>query len=61
MATCDQLEVMWVDGLCEQLHQGDMIAGSHRTHVEQGAAMNATYEYSLEFQLVQYNESNCPS
>lgn len=61
VATCDQLEVRWHNGLCSQLHANEFpIASSLHATVLQPAAMNATYEYSIEILLVQYNESACP-
>jgi len=59
-ATCDQLTVKWVNGLCLQLHQGFEQAGSLRVHVEQGAEMDSTYTFQVRNKLVQFNESQCP-
>ena len=61
VASCDQLEVRWHNGLCSQLHANEPpIASSLHTTVLQPAAMNATYTYGVEVFLVQYNESACP-
>lgn len=59
-ATCDQLTVEWIDGLCIQLHQSDRVASSLRVHVEQDAEMSSQYTFGVEVLLVQYNESTCP-
>jgi hypothetical protein len=60
VATCDQLTVTWVDGLCTQLHQSSHLASSLRVHVEQDAEMSSQYTFGVSVLLVQYNESACP-
>ncbi|NIS82348.1 MAG: hypothetical protein GTO14_19555 [Anaerolineales bacterium] len=60
IATCDQLSVKWADGLCTQMHQWDFLGSSLDIHVEQGAAQQSVYEFSIEVQLNQFNESRCP-
>lgn len=59
-ATCDQLTVKWINGLCAQLHRGDEMASSLRVHVEQEAAQDFRYTFSIFVRLVQWNESSCP-
>jgi hypothetical protein len=61
VASCDQATVTWANGLCSQLHEGDFLGSSLRVHVEQAAAQNATYNFGVEVQLNQFNESACPS
>jgi hypothetical protein len=60
VATCDQLTVTWANGLCAQLHEGDFLGSSLRVHVEQEAEQCSMYTFSVEVQLNQFNESNCP-
>ena len=60
-ASCDQLSVDWVDGLCQQLHQGDVLASNLLVAVEDLAEPNTFYNFGLEVQLNQYNESACPN
>lgn len=60
IASCDQATVTWANGLCTQLHQGDFLGSSLRVHVEQEAAQNTTYNFGVEVQLNQFNESACP-
>lgn len=59
-ATCDQLKVVWSDGLCAQLHPGDFHGASLKTTVLQNAQQATTYGFNVQVQLNQYNESNCP-
>jgi len=60
VATCDQLTVEWVDGLCAQLHERSKLASSLRVHVEQKAEQSSKYTFGVEVQLNQWNESKCP-
>lgn len=60
IAQCNELTVTWANGLCTQLHQGDFLASSIYTEVQQDAAQNSQYEFSIEIQLNQFNESGCP-
>ncbi len=61
-ATCDQLTVWFVDGLCTQIDPGDPvgIASDMFAHVEQGAAESTTYGFDVTIQVNQWNESQCP-
>jgi hypothetical protein len=59
-ATCDQLTVRWIDGLCTQLHRGDELAGALRVHVEDKAEQALSYTFTLRVRLVQWNQSACP-
>jgi len=60
-ATCDQLTVIFVDGLCTQIDPGDQfgIASDMFAHVEQGAAESTTYRFDVTIQVNQWNESQC--
>ena len=60
-ASCDQMTVTWVDGLCQQLHQGDFLASNLWVEVEDLAEADTFYDFGLEVQLNQYNESACPN
>jgi hypothetical protein len=60
IAECDQLTVQFGDGLCEQLHYGYWVDGSVDVTVKQAAAELTTYEFAIEWQLNQFNESACP-
>jgi hypothetical protein len=59
-ATCDQVKIVWADGLCTQLHPGDFHGGSLKVTVLQNAQMATTYTFGVQVQLNQYNESSCP-
>ncbi len=59
-ASCDQATVTWANNLCTQLHAGDFVGSSLRVHVEQEAEQNTTYNFGVEVQLNQFNESLCP-
>ena len=46
-----------VNGVGAQLHQGDTQASSFKIHVEQCAEQGATYTFTVEIVLVQWNEA----
>lgn len=60
--TCDQLAIVFTDGLCEQVDPGNPfgLASNFKVHVEQGASELATYDFALAIQVNQWNESSCP-
>lgn len=62
VASCDQLTVTFVDGLCTQIDPGDPwgIASSVRVHVEQNAEELTQYGFDVEILLMQWNETACP-
>jgi len=53
---CDQLSVVWFDGLGDQLHPGWEVASSLAMHVEQPAAQDSRYRLELALCLGQWNE-----
>jgi len=57
VATCDQLTITFGNGLKTELHEDDFVASSVRVHVEQAADQTTEYEFSVEIELVQWNES----
>ncbi len=54
---CDQLTVVFVDGIGSQLDPDDTLASSLRIHVEQPAKERTTYEFDVLVCLAQWNES----
>ena len=54
--SCDQLTVMYADGIGAQLHQGYTEAGSLTIHVEQPADQLSTYEFDVLHCMAQWNE-----
>lgn len=55
--TCDQLTVVFVDGIGAQVDPHDTMASSLRIHVEQPAKERSTYEFDVLVCLAQWNES----
>jgi len=53
---CDQLSVVFVDGIGSQIDPGDGAASSLRVHVEQQAAQNAEYTFEVKVCVGQWNE-----
>lgn len=53
---CDQLTVIYVDGIGAQVDPGDGMASSLVVHVEQPAGQNATYEFDVIECMAQWNE-----
>ncbi len=58
--SCDQLTVVFVDGIGAQLDPEDQLASSLRIHVEQPAKERSTYEFDVLVCLAQWNESPTP-
>lgn len=58
--SCDQLTVVFVDGIGSQLDPRDKMASSLRIHVEQPAKERSTYEFDVLVCLAQWNESPTP-
>jgi len=54
--TCDQLTVVFADGVGLQLDPDDSLASSVRIHVEQAAKERTTYEFDVGVCLAQWNE-----
>lgn len=54
---CDQLTVVFVDGIGAQFEPGEMAASSIRLHVEQDADQDATYQFLVSICVAQWNES----
>jgi hypothetical protein len=55
--TCDQLTVIFQNGVGLQLHPGAKTPTNLMVHVEQQAAENATYEFDAVVCVAQWNES----
>lgn len=55
--SCDQLTVVFVDGIGLQLDPDDTVASSLRIHVEQLAKERTTYGFEVRVCLAQWNES----
>ena len=55
--SCDQLTVVYADGIGSQVDPGDGLGSSLRVHVEQPAEMGATYEFQVRTCVAQWNES----
>lgn len=53
---CDQLTVLFFDGIGSQLHQDDQSASSLTIHVEQPADQNSIYEFDIWLCMAQWNE-----
>jgi hypothetical protein len=54
---CDELTVVFVDGVGSQIDPGDMVASSLRIHIEQPAEQNAEYAFKLRICVAQWNEA----
>ena len=55
-----EIYIVFVDGIGTQLEPGDPAASSFKFHVEQCAAELATYTFTVEVLLVQWNEYTPP-
>jgi hypothetical protein len=55
--SCDQLTVVFVDGVGQQIDPGGIEASSIRLHVEQDADQNAAYEFQVRICVAQWNEA----
>jgi hypothetical protein len=53
---CDQLTVIFFDGIGSQVDPEDMSSSSVMLHVEQPADQNSTYEFDVRVCLAQWNE-----
>lgn len=53
---CDQLTVVFVDGIGAQVDPGDGVGSSLRVHVEQRAAQGAEYTFEVKICVAQWNE-----
>ncbi len=53
---CDQLTVVFVDGIGAQYEPGEIAASSIRLHVEQDADQNATYQFQVSVCVAQWSE-----
>jgi hypothetical protein len=51
-----EIYIVVVDGIGTQLHNGQTGASSFKFHVEQCAVQGATYTFTVQVLLVQYNE-----
>lgn len=54
---CDQLTVIFADGIGTQTEPGDEGASSLIVHIEQPAAMGATYQFRVRMCMSNWNES----
>jgi len=54
--SCDELTVVFVDGIGSQVDPGDGVASSFRLHVEQPAEQGAEYEIQVRICMAQWNE-----
>jgi hypothetical protein len=54
--SCDQLTVIYTDGIGSQLHQGAQEASSLTIHVEQPADQLSTYKFEVWHCMAQWNE-----
>jgi len=55
--TCDQLTVVFVDGVGSQIDPGDRVASSLRVHIEQPAAQGTEYLFKVRICVAQWNEA----
>jgi len=53
---CDELTVVFVDGVGSQIDPGDLVASSLRVHIEQPAAQGTEYQFKLRICVAQWNE-----
>jgi hypothetical protein len=54
--SCDQVTVIYVDGVGAQFEPGDIAASSLRLHVEQEADQNASYQLDVRVCVAQWDE-----
>ena len=60
-AKCDELVVLWVNSLCTQLFDGDLISGSIIVGVNKdvdgnGPEMKTKYSFGINVEIVQFNK-----
>ncbi len=58
-ATCDQLKVVWTDGLCTKFNPGGSEGSNMRVTVLDQAETNASYTFAIHYTFEQANASSC--
>lgn len=53
---CDQLYVMLIDGIEDQIHNGQLVSSNLFVQLKQPAAENATYQFAAAICVGQWNE-----